>query len=140
MNFNCSNFLDLGSLQEQVMKAFCYQKLFWPFTVVWTNCTSDLKILANSWPSATNFKSFSRSLKRSVNFKMSLWNHRLDQNTNKNFDSLCPGPFRAEIIKFFVGILVQTKTSKRHFEISWPLQRQLWIVNYYVKKFVKKSL
>ena len=28
---------------------------------------------------------------------------------------------RAEIIKFFVGILVQTKTSKRHFEINRPL-------------------
>ena len=53
---------------------------------------------------------------------MSLWNHRLDQNTNKNFGSFCPGPYRAEIIKFFVGILVQTKTSKRHFEINWPLE------------------
>ena len=38
-------------------------------------------------------------------------------------DSLCSGPLRAEIIKFFVGILVQTKTSKRHFEINWPLDR-----------------
>ena len=56
---------------------------------------------------------------------MSLWNHRLDQNTNKNFDSFCPGPFRAEIIKIFVGILVQTKTSKRHFEINWPLHTDL---------------
>ena len=52
---------------------------------------------------------------------MSLWNHRLDRNTNKNFDSFYPGPFRAEIIKSFVSILVQTKTSKRHFEINWPL-------------------
>ena len=52
---------------------------------------------------------------------MSLWNHRLDQNTNENFDSFCPGPFRAEIINFFVGILVQTMTSLRHFEINWPL-------------------
>ena len=39
-------------------------------------------------------------------------------STNENFDSFCPGPFRAEIIKFFVGILVQAKTSKRHFEIN----------------------
>ena len=31
-------------LQEQVKKAFCYQKLFWPFTV-WINCSGDLKIL-----------------------------------------------------------------------------------------------
>ena len=33
----------MKNLQEQVEKAFCYQKLFWPFTV-WTNCSSDLKI------------------------------------------------------------------------------------------------
>ena len=52
---------------------------------------------------------------------MSLWNYRLDQNTNEIFDNFCPGPFRAEIIKFFVGILVQTIFSKRHFEINWPL-------------------
>ena len=44
--------------QEQVKKAFCYQKLFWPFTV-W-NC------FANSWPSASNFKSFPRSLNRTI--------------------------------------------------------------------------
>ena len=47
--------------QEQVKKAFCYQKLFWPFTV-WTNCSSYLKIFANSQPSASNFNFFSRSL------------------------------------------------------------------------------
>ena len=35
---NCStNWLILRNLQEQVKKAFCYQKLFWPFTV-WMNC------------------------------------------------------------------------------------------------------
>ena len=32
---------------EQVKKVFCYQKLFWPFTV-WIDCSSDLKIFANS--------------------------------------------------------------------------------------------
>ena len=63
MNSNCSNLLDLRNLQEQVKKAFCYQKLFWPFTV-WMNCSSDLKNFANSWPSALNFKSFSRSLQQ----------------------------------------------------------------------------
>ena len=56
LNYNCSIFLDLTNLQEQVKKAFCYQKLFWPFTV-WINCSSDLKIFANSRPSASNFKS-----------------------------------------------------------------------------------
>ena len=57
MNSNCSN------LQEQVKKAFCYQKLFWPFTV-WINCSSDLNFFSNSRPSASNFKSFSRSLEQ----------------------------------------------------------------------------
>ena len=49
------------NLQEQVKKSFCYQKLFWPFTV-WINCSSDLICFANSLPSASNFKSFFRSL------------------------------------------------------------------------------
>ena len=47
-------------LQEQFKKAFCYQKLFWPFTI-WINCYSDLKNFANSRPSSSNFKSFSPS-------------------------------------------------------------------------------
>ena len=49
----------MRNLQEQVKKAFCYQKLFLPFTV-WINCSSDLKICVNSWPSASNFKFFSQ--------------------------------------------------------------------------------
>ena len=50
----------MRNLQEQVKKAFCYQILFWPFTVR-INCCSDLK---NSRPSAWNFKSFSRLLEQ----------------------------------------------------------------------------
>ena len=53
----------MRNLQEQVKKAFCYQKLFWPFTV-WINCSSDLKNFADSRPSASNFKIFSRSLEQ----------------------------------------------------------------------------
>ena len=47
--------LDMRNFQEQVKKAFCYQNLFWPFTI-WINCSSDHKIFANSWSSALNFK------------------------------------------------------------------------------------
>ena len=54
-NSNCSDLLYLRNLQEQVKKAFCYQKLFWPFTV-WKNRSSDLKLFAFS---ASNFKFFS---------------------------------------------------------------------------------
>ena len=50
----------MRNLQEQVKKEFYYQKLFWPFTVR-TNWSSDLKIFVNSLPSASNFKSSSRS-------------------------------------------------------------------------------
>ena len=57
-DFNSSNLSSLWNLQEQVKKAFCYQELFWPFTV-WIHCSSDLKNFENSWPSASNFKSFS---------------------------------------------------------------------------------
>ena len=56
LNSNCSN---LTYLQE-VKKTFCYQKLFWSFTVR-TNCSSDLENFANSHPSASNFKGFPRS-------------------------------------------------------------------------------
>ena len=66
MNSNCSNLVDLRNLQEQVKKAFCYQKLFWPFTF-WINCSSDLKNFAYSWPSASNFKNFSWSLEEHGN-------------------------------------------------------------------------
>ena len=53
----------MRNLQEQVKKAFCCQNLFWPFTV-WINCSSNLKNFANSWPSVSNFKSFSQSLEQ----------------------------------------------------------------------------
>ena len=63
LNYNCSNLLDPRNLKEQVKKAFCYQTLFWPFTVR-INCSNDLKMFANSQPSAWNFKSFSVSLEQ----------------------------------------------------------------------------
>ena len=55
--------LALRNHHEQVTKAFSHQKLCWPFTI-WINCSSDLKIFENSRPSASNFKSFSRSLEQ----------------------------------------------------------------------------
>ena len=63
LNHNCSNFLDLRNHQEQDKKAFCYQKLLWPFTV-WINWSSDLKNFVNSRAPTWNFKSFSQSLEQ----------------------------------------------------------------------------
>ena len=51
----------LETSRNKLKKPFCYQKLFWPFTI-WINCSRDLKNFANSQPSASNFKSFSQSL------------------------------------------------------------------------------
>ena len=55
--YNHSNLLNMQNLQEQVKKAFCYQKLFWLF-IIWVNYAD----FADSQPSASNFKSFSWSL------------------------------------------------------------------------------
>ena len=45
LNYIFFYLLYLRNLQEQVKKAFCYQTLYWPFTV-WTNC-----IIKNQfWP------------------------------------------------------------------------------------------
>ena len=49
--------------KHELQKTFCYQTLFWPFTFR-INCSSYLKIFANSRPSASNFKSFSQSLEQ----------------------------------------------------------------------------
>ena len=60
---------------------------------------------------------------------MSFWSHLLDQNTNKKFDKFCPTYSRAEFVKFFVDILVQTMKPKRHFEINWPLAKSMEVCN-----------
>ena len=52
----------MWNLQEQVKKAFCYQKLFWPFTFQ-TICSIDI-IFANSRPSTLHFKIFSQLLEQ----------------------------------------------------------------------------
>ena len=49
--------------RNKLKKHSVNKKLFWPFTV-WTNYSSDLKNFANSQPSVSNFKSFSRSLEQ----------------------------------------------------------------------------
>ena len=64
---------------NKLKKHSLYQKLFWPFTVR-TNCSSDLKIFANSQPSASNFKSFSRWLEhRRINYSEKLKNQNFEE-------------------------------------------------------------
>ena len=56
MIYDCSDLLDLINLQEQVKKHSVF--------AVWINCSSDFKNFENSQPSASKFKSFSRSLEQ----------------------------------------------------------------------------
>ena len=73
LNYNCSKFWDLRNLQEQVKKTFCFENCS-----VRINCSSDLKILQNSQPSALNLKHFSLSLDLRTIFlavgQKNLWN------------------------------------------------------------------
>ena len=96
----------MRNLQEQVKKAFCYQKSFWPFTV-WINCSGDLKKYSNSRPSASNFKSFSRSLE---------WLFlTVGQN---NFDNKIPFLF----ISFLENYSYSTKIKVFNFKLFLRLQ------------------
>ena len=57
--------LDMRNLKEQVKKAFCYQKLFWTFTV-WTNCSSDWENLLKVETEGQEFAKFLRSLEQFI--------------------------------------------------------------------------
>ena len=85
-------------LQEQVKKTFCYQKLFWPFTVR-TNCSSILKIFTNSRSSASSFKKLSWSLEQ---FFLTV-----GQNNFGNKISMF-------IKKLFYPILINQATHNKH--------------------------
>ena len=79
----------MRNLQEQVKKAFCCQKFFWLFTV-WINCSSDLKIFANYQLSASNFKSFSRSLENFFLLVTKYHLYSISGNKINNFKVLLP--------------------------------------------------
>ena len=57
LSSNCSNLLEMRNLQEQIKKAFCYQKLFWTVTV-WINCSIDLKIFCKFSAFSLEFRKF----------------------------------------------------------------------------------
>jgi hypothetical protein len=108
-------------------------KLFWPFTVC-INCSSDLKIFANSRRSVTNFKSFSWSL-----FFLTV-----DQN---NFGNKIPFlkwkwavlshflfcTFRLPVQSFIKLLIVRTENRTKGSKIELPLIRKIqesfWILH-----------
>ena len=55
---------------SRLKESILFQKSSLPFTVR-INCSSDLKMFANSWPSASNFKSFSPLLQQIVSHSSS---------------------------------------------------------------------
>ena len=78
-------------------EAFCYQKLFWPFTV-WINCSTDLNIFANSRLPASNFKSFSRSLEQ---FFLTVGQNNFGKKYHFQYLSLFPSKTRLKRISVY---------------------------------------
>ena len=103
----------MRNLQKQVKKAFCYQKLFWPFTV-WINCSSDLKNFANSPPSASNFKNFIQSFEQ---FFLTVGRN--------NFGNKIPYLYRYDNLKFLCELLNSYMRYK--FPYFQNLPYEIWI-------------
>ena len=114
LNSNCFNSLDMRNFQEEVKKALCYQKLFWPFTV-WINCSRDLKRFANSRPSASNFKSFSQSLE-----------HFFLTVGQNNFVNKIPVLLWTNVIFCFQNFQDMT-TQNKNWITCWNLLNSAWL-------------
>ena len=118
----------LRNLQEEVKKGFCYQKLFWHFTV-WINCSSHLKIFANSLPSASNFNLFSRLLEQIF--------LTVGQN---NFGNKIPLLYKNSDVPMTKWKYTWTKNTAELFENSSTMQPAIWsemqyeLLSTYLKK------
>ena len=118
LNLNCSNLSSLRNLQEKNEKTFCYQKLFGPFTV-WINCSSDLKNFANSRPSASNFKSFSRSLEQFfLIVGQDNVGNKIPNATSKISINILPCHFSFQLIVDFFNKIIH-RIVKRPFRLLW---------------------
>ena len=103
MNSNCSNLLDMRNLQEQVKKAFCYQKIFWPFTV-WINCFSDLNFFCKFLAFSLEFQKFFSVTRTSS------W----DQTTNP--ESTNPDTFFTKMIFYHLHLLNKDVNDQTSFD------------------------
>ena len=121
--------------------------MFWPFTA-WIDCSSDLKNFANSQPSASKFKSFSRSLEQ---FFLTVG--------QKNFGNKIPLTlnFDATLVKywiclffhhnFFVGKLISNsknhiicftnQESKIWWKLPWIFSKNLHLMNFSLFNILK---
>ena len=105
LHYDCSNLLDLRNLQEQVKKAFYYQKLFWPFTAPF-----DREKLLKIESEGQEFVKFLRSLEQ---FFLTL--------AQTNFDDEIPFLFMLIPNFWFTKEFVKT-VYKRYLQQSIQLQ------------------
>ena len=120
----------MRDLQEQVKKALCYEKLFWPFTV-WINCSSDLKFFSNSQPSALNFKSVSRSLEH---FFLTVGQNNFGNKISFLVQKICfyvssnstfweiPTVFQRTVVEFtklYIDIISVRHALRNSLKVSW---------------------
>ena len=108
LNSNCSNLLDMKNLQEQVQKSFCYQKLFWPFTV-WINCSSELKKISNF-----KFLAYSLEFQNFCSNLLLTWiEMALRKSHSKTFDDFIARPF-----SWKEGCLFQVRAERKIYILS----------------------
>ena len=115
-DYNCSNFIDMRKLQEEVKKALGYQKLFWPSSI-WMNCSSDLKNFA-----------FSIEFQKFFSITRTIFSHSKGQIISKRFFLAKDSPkkrtkTRRILVKTnsFGRILEQKKTFRDYLTFKRPL-------------------
>ena len=103
-NSNCSNSLDMRNVQEQVKKAFCYQKLFWPLAF---HCFNKLFYWSFFSIARTNF-SHSRSEQFCDWFQ---WGWKKKKNSTKIRLFLDLSSFKIVVIFNNTSIEIKTKSA-----------------------------
>ena len=113
LNSYCSNVLVWETSRNKIKKT---KK--WLFTA-WINCSNDLKSFANSWHSASNFKSFSRSIEQ---FFLIVGQNNCDnkmQLTKKvNFDEFWSSKCKSHS-KYFQDRTCLNQFLQQWFNFSW---------------------
>ena len=115
--------------------------MFWPFTVL-INCSSNLKLFANSQPSASNFKSFSQSLEY---FLPTVGRNNFG-NKKQFFFYLYKTNFVRALfsVNYSIFALILLLTKRYFREVAWSQcghfnARALWLVSCWINNLLLET-
>ena len=119
----------MRNIQEQVKKAFCYQNLFWPFTV-WITCSSDLLQFCK-------FSAFSLKFQKFFSITRTIFSHSRSeqfwyQNTIFRFlDKIWLkwarfSIFQKSIVQIHIERFLSTKKGKIFLTFPIPIRYKLF--------------